>query len=207
MQYSSESSAPSPCRKRLRLLPATFAGVEPLSSGLHRSSARMHYLVYPITNLADARYCAALGVGWLGFAQDRDAQGRLPLSELDELLPWVEGPQACVRYDTDAELAQLEADAIVSRGLLPIFSQSVREALVEAGALPEAFGQMDANGLLTLPAAVSGSPVSFFPVRLPYAASIPEGVAGVAVFADPAQEFDYDAFEALLARYPLEELT
>lgn len=49
-----------------------------------------------ITNLSDARYCAGMGVDWLGFP----AKSVNPKT-FTEITSWVTGPQFIVEFDTD----------------------------------------------------------------------------------------------------------
>lgn len=60
-----------------------------------------------ITNLADARYAAALGVDYLCFAQERGSMYKVPIQTVQEILPWIEGPQAVLSYGHDYEGAHL----------------------------------------------------------------------------------------------------
>lgn len=66
-----------------------------------------------VTNLSDARYCAGMGVEWLGFAMDS-----LPVEKFQEIRGWVSGVQIVGETaETDAgriiELVQLyQPDAV-----------------------------------------------------------------------------------------------
>jgi hypothetical protein len=60
-----------------------------------------------ITNLADARYAAALGVDYLCFAQERGSLYKVPKQTVHEILPWIEGPQSVLAYGHDYEGAHL----------------------------------------------------------------------------------------------------
>ncbi|HNP06298.1 MAG TPA: hypothetical protein PKN99_01670 [Cyclobacteriaceae bacterium] len=50
-----------------------------------------------ITNLSDARYCAGMGVDFLGFPIG-DADGQIPFETFREIVGWVSGPAFVLEY-------------------------------------------------------------------------------------------------------------
>lgn len=55
-----------------------------------------------ITNLSDARYCAGMGVDWLGFNVDT-----IGLKTFEDITGWVTGPSFVIEVNPDTALEQL----------------------------------------------------------------------------------------------------
>lgn len=62
-----------------------------------------------ITNLSDARYCAGMGVDFLGFQVISGQENYLPSKKYQEIRGWVTGPQAVAEIYGLKNLAELDA--------------------------------------------------------------------------------------------------
>lgn len=56
-----------------------------------------------LTNLADARYCAAMGVHFVSFSHERGSLYNLPDRAVQEILPWLSGPDAVLDFGADTQ--------------------------------------------------------------------------------------------------------
>ena len=63
----------------------------------------MLFKVNNLTNLADARYAAALGVRLVCFAAERGSLYKVPLVTIQEILGWLEGPTPVLSFNSDYE--------------------------------------------------------------------------------------------------------
>lgn len=61
-----------------------------------------------ITNLSDARYCAGMGVDFLGFRAVEGQENYLPPKKYQEIRGWVTGPQTVAEVYGLTEAAQLD---------------------------------------------------------------------------------------------------
>ncbi len=104
-----------------------------------------------VTNLSDARYCAGMGVEWLGFSMDS-----LPVEKFQELRGWVSGVQIVGETESDdvariAELVQQyqpEALQVTVPELLPSLSLLGLPVLLRvdvAGQSPDGLAAMMAH--------------------------------------------------------------
>lgn len=62
-----------------------------------------------ITNLSDARYCAGMGVDFLGFRVIQDQPGAISPKSFQEIRGWVTGPQIVAELYGIQDIAQLHA--------------------------------------------------------------------------------------------------
>ena len=56
-----------------------------------------------ITNLQDARFCAAEGVDFVSFVLDRSQLYRISPSAIEEILPWLSGVKTVIDIGNDEE--------------------------------------------------------------------------------------------------------
>ncbi|MGB4839649.1 MAG: hypothetical protein WBP08_11695 [Saprospiraceae bacterium] len=68
-----------------------------------------------INNLTDARYFAAMGVEYLGFCCNPDTEKYCPVSKMNEIRNWVEGPEFVL--ELDGWQSESEIHDIVNTGL------------------------------------------------------------------------------------------
>ncbi len=61
-----------------------------------------------ITNLSDARYCAGMGVDFLGFRAVEGQENYLPPKKYQEIRGWITGPQTVAEVYGLTEAAQLD---------------------------------------------------------------------------------------------------
>jgi hypothetical protein len=75
-----------------------------------------------IRDLHDARYCAAVGIGLLGFNFSRHRERQISAAAVGEILSWVNGPEAVggFSYEPPAEIISIAATAQLSYVNLPI---------------------------------------------------------------------------------------
>lgn len=64
-----------------------------------------------VNNLSDARYCAGMGVGMLGFCIQPGQPGYVPLEEYVGLTSWLEGPKFVGEFQESATVATIRAQA------------------------------------------------------------------------------------------------
>jgi phosphoribosylanthranilate isomerase len=61
-----------------------------------------------ITNLSDARYCAGMGVDFLGFRVIEGQPGMIPVKSFQEIRGWITGPQIVAEIYGIASAVELE---------------------------------------------------------------------------------------------------
>ncbi len=81
----------------------------------------MLFKVNNLTNLADARYAAALGVRLVCFAAERGSLYKVPLVTIQEILGWLEGPTPVLSYSNDYEGYALAAAEVPTMPALSEF--------------------------------------------------------------------------------------
>ncbi|QNL21069.1 hypothetical protein HZR84_03650 [Hyphobacterium sp. CCMP332] len=84
---------------------------------------RIPVYIASVNNLSDARYCAGMGVKWLGFSS-QDLGSILSENDLKGILQWVEGIETVLEirnYNLNADLLKMDFDSYLSKeaGLFP----------------------------------------------------------------------------------------
>jgi len=65
-----------------------------------------------VTNLADARYCAAMGVAYLTFNMERGSLSKVSEALVLELAPWIAGSQLVIHCGKDETAAEASSHAL-----------------------------------------------------------------------------------------------
>ncbi|MEQ8359208.1 MAG: hypothetical protein RH860_06945 [Cytophagales bacterium] len=84
---------------------------------------RIPVYIASVNNLSDARYCAGMGVKWLGFSS-QDLGSILSENDLRGILQWVEGIESVLEirnHKLDTDLLKMDFDSYLSEetGLFP----------------------------------------------------------------------------------------
>jgi phosphoribosylanthranilate isomerase len=67
-------------------------------------SLRVPVFISSVNNLSDARYCAGMGVKWMGFSQS-DIGKSYSLANLQGMIEWIEGVSTILEIEDNSEIS------------------------------------------------------------------------------------------------------
>lgn len=82
----------------------------------------MKIYIQALTTLQDARYCAAMGIDYVGFSLERGSARKLPVTLVWNMAQWITGPEIVLHLNADSleELEEARQSVAVAAITLPL---------------------------------------------------------------------------------------